>query len=116
MQVFLLDFLSVGNAACKSPPFTWKVTSVDELLCQLPPQLLQKDDSDKAGVGRGKKDLGGIWAGGKDQNIHIDRKSPPLALGWALIRVTVHITLEILGAASAAGDCWADLRCFYIAV
>lgn len=56
--------------------------------------------------------------GGKDQNIHIDRKSPPLALGWALIRVTVHIRLEILGAASAAAaaECRADLRCFYIAV
>lgn len=40
-----------------------------------------------------------IWAGGKDQTIHIDRKSPPLALALPLIPVT----LEIVGAASAVG-------------
>lgn len=86
-----------------------------KMLLQLPLQLVQKDDSDKARMGR-EKDLGGIWDGGKDQNIHIDGKSPPQALGQALIRVTVHITLEMLGAASAAADYRADLRCFYIAV
>lgn len=89
-----------------------------KMLCPLLLQLLHKVDSDKARVVRKKerKDLGGIWAGGQDQNIHIDgKKSPPQAFGWPLIRVTVHITLEMLGAASAA-QCRADLGCFYIAV
>lgn len=82
-QAFLLGRnlkYSVGNIACKSPLSTGKVESGDYLLCQLPLQLLQKDDSDKVRMGR-EKDLGGVWAGGKDQNIHIDGKSPPQALG-----------------------------------
>lgn len=87
------------------------------MLCQLLLRLSHKVDSGKARVVRKKrKDLEGIWSAGQDQNIHIDgKKSPPQALGWPLIRVTVRITLEMLGAASAA-QCGADLGCFYIAV
>lgn len=47
-----------------------------KMLCQLLLQLLHKVDSDKAKNGQKKKrkDLEGIWAGGQDQNIHIDGK------------------------------------------
>lgn len=124
MQVFLLDrklHFACGKCSVQITTLDLESRECWRLAVSAASATLAERWFRKSPSGERKKDLGGIWAEGKDQNIHIDRKSPPLALAWALIRVTVHITLEILGAASAAAaaaaaDRRADLCCFYIAV